>query len=204
MTASTVPESSPYSLRTAAPGSARVVASHALVICRTSSSHGHPDGVRLAVRCYVHRVDHVADEEQAPAARALVAVELPDEIGCLVLVRVGVHAAALVGDRYDDLVAVLGHLDLDRDLRPAAVAVLDRVHRRLGDRGLQSFQPGVGQSEILHGARYPRQREAFVPRLAGQRERIEAARCYLCHRSSTPSSPWCHPDGDRWTVTTLM
>src|SRR6201989_3054330 len=101
---------------TAAPGSARVVASHALVICRTSSSHGQPDGVPLAVSGYVHRVDHVADEEQAPAARALVAVELADEIGFLVLARVGVDLAALVADRHDDLVTVLGHLDLDRDL----------------------------------------------------------------------------------------
>src|SRR5436190_14267392 len=92
---------------TAAPGSARVVASHALVMCRTSSSHGQPDGVPLAVRGYVHRIDHVADEEQAPAARALVAVELPDEIGFFVLGRVGMDLTALVGDRDDDLVCRL-------------------------------------------------------------------------------------------------
>src|SRR5216683_4929477 len=123
---------------TAAPGSARVVASHALVMCRTSSSHGQPDGVPLAVGRYVHRVDHVSDKEQSPAARALVTVELPDEIGLLgVRARLGgVGFAALVGDRHDDLVAVLGHLDLDRDLRAVAVAVLDRVHGGLGDRGL--------------------------------------------------------------------
>jgi len=171
---------------TAAPGSVRVVASHAVVICRTSSSHGQPNGVPLAVRGYVHRVDHVADEEQAPAARTLVAVELPDEIGFFLLVRLGMDLTALVGDRHDDLVAVLGHRDLDRDLRAVAVAVLDRVHGRLGDRGLQSFQPGVGQSDVLHGAGHPRQREAFVARLTGQRECIEPARCYLCHGSSTP------------------
>src|SRR6202007_793914 len=111
---------------TAAPGSTRVAASHMLAICRTSSSHGQPDGVPLAVRGYVHRVDHVADEEQAPAARALVAVELPYEIGFFLLVRLGMDLTALIGDRHDDLVAVLGHRDLDRDLRAVAVTVLDR------------------------------------------------------------------------------
>src|SRR5690242_21359906 len=98
---------------TAAPGSARVVASHALVMCRTSSSHGQPNGVPLAVCGYVHRIDHVADEEQAPAARALVAVELLDEIGILVPARVGVPP--LVGERHDDLVAVQAPRDPYRD-----------------------------------------------------------------------------------------
>src|SRR4051794_25475831 len=104
---------------TAVPGSTRGVASHALVMGRTSSSHGQPDGVPLAVRCYLHGVDHVADEEQSPAARALVAVELPDEIGLFRLARVRADhglVTALVGDRDDDPVAVLGHLDLDREL----------------------------------------------------------------------------------------
>src|SRR5581483_5171987 len=80
-TVAAAPSTSPESSMTAVPGSTRVVASHALVMCRTSSSHGQPDGVPLAVRRYLHRVDHVADEEQSPAARALVAVEFPDEIG---------------------------------------------------------------------------------------------------------------------------
>src|SRR5712692_4361612 len=146
---------------TAAPGSTRVVASHALVMCRTSSSHGQPDGVPLAIGRYVHRVDHVADEEQSPAARALAAVKLLDEIGLLVFASAGaiaiagVFLAALVADRDDDLLAVLGHLDLDRDLRAVPVAVLDRVHGGLGDRGLQPLEPGLGQSEALHGHGHP-------------------------------------------------
>src|SRR5580693_10744189 len=98
---------------TAAPGRTRVVASHMLVMCRSCRSHGQPDGVPLAVGRYVHRVDHVADEEQPPAARALLAVKLPGEIGILVAAdavastgaraSVGVVLAALVADRDDDL-----------------------------------------------------------------------------------------------------
>src|SRR6266851_1530506 len=208
---------------TAAPGSTRVVASHALVMCRTSSSHDQPDGVPLAVGRYVHRVDHVADEEQSPAAGALVAVELLDEIGLLgSRARLGsVDLAALVGDRHDDLVAVLGHLDLDRDLRAVAVAVLDRVHGGLGDRGLQPLELLGVQSEALHGPGDPVQRQALVAGLAGQGERVEPAglfRCMPCGLShgspprwlpcslSVPAmwSAWCQADGERCSDTSVM
>src|SRR3974377_1136436 len=109
---------------TAAPGSTRVVASHMLAMFSTSSSHGQPDGVPLAVRCYVHGVDHVADEKQAPAARALPAVELLEQVGLLGGVAAGTAVAALVADRDDDLVAVLGDLDLHREVSAVLVAVL--------------------------------------------------------------------------------
>src|SRR5579859_3974987 len=119
-----------------------------LAMCSTSSSHGQPDGVALAVGCYVHGVDHVADEEQPPAARALQPVQLLEQVGFLGLSGVvgvvgrllwllpgllaglllGLLAgrlvclAALVADGDDDVVAVLADLDLDRDLGLVAVA----------------------------------------------------------------------------------
>src|SRR6185437_629440 len=114
-TVAAAPSTSPESSMTAVPGSTRVVASHALVMCRTSSSHGQPDGVPLAVGRYLHGVDHVADEEQSPASRALAAVELAVEVRFLEAVPgLGALLAALVADGDDDPVAVLGHLDLDR------------------------------------------------------------------------------------------
>src|SRR5271155_5732651 len=150
---------------TAAPGTTRVVASHMLVMCRSCRSHGQPDGVPLAVGRYVHRVDHVADEEQSPAARALLAVELLDEIGLLLVGIAGAGdgiGAALVADRDDDLVAVLRYLDLDRDLRAVAVAVLDRVHSGLGHGGLQPLEPGRFPAPVRPAVRHPRPREALV------------------------------------------
>src|ERR1700677_1390234 len=200
---------------TAAPGRTRVVASHMLVMCSSCRSHGQPDGVPLAVGRYVHRVDHVADEEQSPAPRALLAVGLLDEIGLLLVAMAGAGdgiGAALVADRDDDLVAVLSYLDLDRDLRPVAVAVLARVHGGLGHRGLQPLEPGRFQPHVRHAVRDPRQREAFVAWLAGQRERVESAwhgPGYLSHDAPPtspccPRSPWCHADGDRCNDTSVM
>src|ERR1700684_2314512 len=170
---------------TAAPGRTRVVASHMLVMCRSCRSHGQPDGVPLAVGRYIHRVDHVADEEQPPAARALVAVQLLDEIRLLMVAVAGVRLATLVADGDGDVIAVAGNLDLDRDLGAVPVAVLDRVHGGLGDRGLEPLQPGVGQAQPLHRLRDPGQRETLVAGFARQLERVEPARRgagYLSHR----------------------
>src|SRR5580704_12982931 len=169
---------------TAAPGSTRVVASHMLAMCSTSSSHGQPDGVALAIGCYVHGVDHVADEEQAPAARALPAVQLLQQVR--LFGRAGLLGrAALVADGDDDLVAVLGDLDLHRDLGAVLVAMLDGVHRGLGDRGLQLLKAFFGQPQALHAFRDPGQREALVAGFARQLERVESAgrgAGYLSHR----------------------
>src|ERR1700747_3113618 len=98
MIAAAEPSMSPDSSMTAAPGTIRVVASHMLAMCSTSSSHGQPDGVPLAIDRYVHGVDHVADEEQAPAARALHAVQLLEQIGLLGRLGYAGRLAALVAD----------------------------------------------------------------------------------------------------------
>src|SRR5580658_8506293 len=122
---------------TAAPGRTRVVASHMLVMCSSCRSHSQPDGVPLAVGRYIHRVDHVADEEQSPAARTLVSVQLLDEIRFLLVAVAGVLVAAPVADGDGNVIATEGYLDLDRDLGAVPVAVFDRVHGGLGDRGLE-------------------------------------------------------------------
>ena len=103
--------------------------------------HGEPDGVPRAVRAHLHGVHHVPDEEQAPAARPLLSVQLQREVRLFHRPRRLVLSPE-VGDGHDDVVAVLGDLDVHRDLGPPAVAVLDRVHRGLGHGGLQSFRPG--------------------------------------------------------------
>ena len=149
------------------------MAYHMLAMCSTSSSHGQPDRVLLAIGCYVHGVDHVADEEQAPAARALLAVQLLDQVGLLGLAGDQGHFAALVGDGHDDLGAVLNNLDLHGDLRAVLVAVLDRVHGGLGDRGLEAFEPLGGDAGRGSGLGYPADREALVAWFAGEGERIQ-------------------------------
>ena len=56
-------------------------------------------------------------------------------------------ADALVGDPDGEHAARRGDLDVDRQLLAAVVAVLDRVHRRLGDGRLQLLEPARLEAE---------------------------------------------------------
>ena len=67
-----------------------------------------PDGTVPSLGGYFHGVDHVPDEEQSPASRALLALELAGKIGhfgAAFRPARGVAAAA-VGDRDGDLDAL--------------------------------------------------------------------------------------------------
>src|SRR5258705_6530123 len=79
----------------------------------------HRQGYRLGrpVAGHVHRIHHVPDQEEAPAARLLLAGELALDIGLLGVVgdRAG---QGVVGDAHDDRVGGGLDLDVDRNLGP--------------------------------------------------------------------------------------
>src|SRR6516225_2901865 len=123
------PSISPDRTMTAPPGSIRTSASH-VVFTRASffscgdstvrsasarGPHDKPDRVPRSRGCHVHRVHHVADQEQPPATRRLLAGELGGEIGfCAGAGSLG--CAALVGDGDDDVAVGRRHLDIHRHL----------------------------------------------------------------------------------------
>ena len=80
-------------------------------------------------------------------------------------------AEALVGDPDDEHAAGDRDLDLDRQLLAALVAVLDRVHRRLGDGGLELLEPARLEPERRHGGGDALHRLALVARPARDRGR---------------------------------
>jgi hypothetical protein len=112
----------------------------------------------------------VADEEQPPAPRPLVAAELAVEIGDLrVVPLVGparIAAPAVIGDGDDDLGARVEDLDVDGEVRTVVIAVLDGVHRRLGDRGFELLQPPGRQVQVRHAVGDLRERDALAARHA--------------------------------------
>src|SRR5579871_2933293 len=137
------PSISPDRTMTAPPGRTRTSASH-VVFTRASffsfggstvrsasavaaaGPHDEPDRVPRSLGRHVHRVHHVADQEQPPAPRCLFAGELGGEIGF----RAGAGLlgdAALVGDRDHDVAVGRRHFDVHRHLGLVAVPVLDGV-----------------------------------------------------------------------------
>ena len=85
-------------------------------------------------------VDHVLDQEQTPAARLLQPRELGVEIRQSRPRRPGRRAPSSV-IRTTSTPPAASTSIVDRELRAALVAVLDRVHRRLGDGRLQLLEP---------------------------------------------------------------
>ena len=69
-------------------------------------------------------------------------------------------------DAHDELAAGRDHLDLDRDLGPALVAVLDRVHRGLGHGGLEPLDATGFEPERLDRVEDALHRLALVAGLA--------------------------------------
>ena len=126
----------------------------------------------LTLGCYVHGIDHVTDEEQAPASWTFLTLEFAGEIGDfgLALKPAFVFPAAVVGDRDDDLGARLEDLDADVKVRAAAIPVLYGVHRRLRNRGLEPVQPVRRQVQGRDAGSDLIQRDAFIARHTRQCE----------------------------------
>src|ERR1039457_6173927 len=195
---------------TAAPGSARTLASQAFFMAasfrcgraRAARPHDEPDRMARSVGRHVHAVDHVADEEQSPAARPLLALELRQQVRLFDRSGGGVLTAE-VADGDDDVVAVLDHLDVHRDLRAALVAVLDGIHGGFGHGRLEPLQPGRGQPVAGHRLRDPGPRHPLVARFAGHGERVEPASGRMSHRCHVPP-PAYTADMVRSRLTSVM
>src|SRR5262249_12289038 len=128
---------SPTSSTTGVPASSRTYAcSSAVAICVTSFEvHDESDRVPAVRVRDADLVDHVLDEQEPPASRLLEPFQLRLEIGNLCLT--GGAAERVVGDRDRQHASTCLDVDLDRELLATLVPVLDGVHRRLRDGGLQ-------------------------------------------------------------------
>src|SRR2546423_13304628 len=97
------------------------------------------------VACDAYVVDHLLDQEKAPPTRLLQAGQLRLEIGRRCLGDIA--AAAEVGDAHDDVTVVRADLEPYWQLGAPLVPVLDRVHRGLGDGGLEPLEPPAPEGD---------------------------------------------------------
>src|SRR3954453_22080324 len=93
-----------------------LAAASRVAIVVSSQVEAELHGVMNLVAYDLHLVDHPLDQEQAPAARLLLAGQLRLQVG---LLGVGnLLAAAVVGDPHPQQVVRAGHLDRDREVLP--------------------------------------------------------------------------------------
>src|SRR6267143_7155086 len=133
---------------TVRPARRRTIArSTVSAIIPSSESHDQLHGVMPRVAGDAHVVDHLLDQKETPTARFLEAGELRLEVRRH---RLGdVATAAEVCDANDDVTVARADLEMNGKFGVALVAVLDRVHRRLGDRGLEPVEPAAGEVEAF-------------------------------------------------------
>src|ERR671912_2018189 len=124
------------------------------------------DGVVVRVSRDAHIVNHVLDQEQAPAARRLLALQLGLKVRPLG-VRVRWRAASPVDDAHQETFLQEPYLDLDRDFGVVPVAMFHGVHRRLGHGGLESLQRPLRQPQSTHRPAHLLRSLPLVAGLAG-------------------------------------
>src|SRR5437867_10005359 len=159
---------------TVMPSRRRTIArSTVSAIVPSSELHDQFDGVMPLVARDANVVDHVLDQEEAPTARLLQSRELCLEVWGR---RLGdIATAAEVRDAHDDLTVPGADLEADRQLGAGLIAVLDRVHRRFGDRGLESLEPSAGNVDLADGRSHALHRLSLVPADARELELVEDA-----------------------------
>src|SRR5215210_3646469 len=134
----------------APPGSRRTLASRCLAgIFVSIQIYDQLDGVVVRVSRDAHLVDHVPDQEQTPAPRRLLALQLGLQVRSL-RVRARWRTTTPVDDAHQEALRKKVYLDLDRDFGYVPVAVLHGVHRRLGHGGLESLQGPLRQPQSTH------------------------------------------------------
>src|SRR5919202_5129775 len=101
------------------------------------------DGVMGLVAGYMHFIHEVLDQEEAPSTRRL----QPCQFGLDVRNQRLRHRLipAAVGDPYRDSRIRGKDLDVDGEIRSVVVAVLHRIHRSLGNRGLEALETRYGK-----------------------------------------------------------
>src|SRR5918998_618395 len=158
---------SPRRSSTTPPGSWRTLASRWLACIVVSFQvYDQLDGVVVGVSRDAQLVDHVLDQEQAPAPRSLRARQLGLQVRNL-RVRARWRTTTPVDDAHQETLLQAPYLDHDRDFGSVPVAVLHGVHRRLGHGGLEPLQGSLRQPELHHGASHLLHRPALVAGLAG-------------------------------------
>src|SRR5207248_10908911 len=94
-----------------------------------------------------------------------------------------------------DLAVVAAHPDVDRQGGVAVVAVFDRVHRGLGDRGLEALEAGRLEADVLYRLGDALHDLALVARRARLVELEEHVRAVLRRRTG---------EGDEGDVVLLL
>src|SRR4051794_25994890 len=108
----------------------------------------HRLGRRLARD--VHRIHHVLDQEQTPAARLLLAGKLLLDVGGFGVGRDRTRQRP-VGDAHDDRIGRRLDDDVDRNVALSLAAVLDRVHHTFADSRLEPLEAGRREAEFGDG-----------------------------------------------------
>ena len=104
-----------------------------------------PNGVPLFSGVLLALVDHVLDEEQPPPTSCLQAGQLQLEVGGVGDDVLDPSAESLISRRVP---ARSQHDDIDRQVCPVVVAVLDGIHRRLRRGGLEALQLVGGEPTV--------------------------------------------------------
>src|SRR3954454_5074539 len=162
---------SPARSITATPSRRRTAGLSLVAIVFSLQAQGELEGVVLPVARLARLVDHVLDQEQPPAARALQPRELGLDVRLLALAGLGRRGrAAEVGD-LDAHAPVTGqHAHADRAVGAVLGAVLHGVHRRLADGGLEPLEAGLGDPERRDRGGHMLDRPALVALGAGDLE----------------------------------
>src|SRR5215218_3504012 len=154
----------------APPGSRRTLASRCLAgIFVSFQIYDQLDGVVVRVSRDAHLVDHVPDQEQTPAPRRLLSLQLGFQVRNLrVLSRW--RTATPVDDAHQEALLQEPYLDLYRNVGVVSVAVLHCVHRGLSHSGLESLEGLLRQPQPAHRPSHLLHRPTLVASLAGKRK----------------------------------
>src|SRR5215218_883958 len=136
---------SPWRSSTTPPGFRRTLTSRWLAgIVLSFQVYDQLYGVVVRVSRDAQLVDHVLDQEQAPAPLRLHALQLGLQVRRL-RVRARWRAASPVDDAHQEAFLQEPYLDLDRHFGIIPIAMFHGVLRRLGHSGLESLQGPLGQ-----------------------------------------------------------
>src|SRR3954454_8228534 len=154
---------SPARSITATPSRRRTAGISLVAIVVSLQAQSELECVVLPVARLARLVDHVLDQEEAPAARALQPVELRLDVRDLGLGIGPTHPAATeVGDLHAHEALAAEHAEAHGAVVAVARPVLHGVHRRLADRGLEALDRALAEAESADGLDDAGDRHALV------------------------------------------
>src|SRR5215208_2799868 len=152
-----------------APSRLRTLAWSSLVVIWASlQAQGELDGVSARLARHARLVNHLLDQEQAPAARLLATLELRLKVRGLGFWQLA--GVAAVGHLNEHALRGEQYADRYRPIGAVLVAVLHRVHRGLGNRRLQALDARGLEAQVGDRTLHALDHAALVAGLARQLE----------------------------------